>query len=334
MILSSAATGLPLISGILLGHAFMGILGALCGYLLCLNDHFGRLNQRVLVITVTFAFLVAGFSLGNAFHEWELMFRFIFTILIYWVGLFGGEGGEWERGLLFSALTILVAHSLPSITGDAKLTLLLSGGLGYGAFIATAIVLSLLTPHEPRQHSSLRASFTKVLSQDLARHIHAASYALTSLISIWLCDELAIERGYWVTITVLLIMRPDRQQSVYKIVQRLVGTGLGVAAFTPIALSFQNLQAFVILAIVSAAGIPWALRRNYLIVSFIVTIFLFSLLEIVAVDRSDLHLTMVRLYATLFGCGLALVGTAFSKMSDALLFGQFNAVKKQSKGKE
>jgi hypothetical protein len=314
MVLSGASTGLPLIVALFFGHAFIGILGALCGYLLCLNDHFGGIIPRIQVITVTFGFLVAGFALGNTFHDWETTFRVIITILIYGVGLFGGEGGELERGVLFSALAILISHSLPKLTGDTKIPLLASGGLGYGAFVLTAVLLNLLAPHVPREHATLRASLVRPFTYGLNRHIHALSYALTSLLSIWLCATLGIERGYWVTITVLLIMRPDRQQSVYKIVQRLAGTALGVAVFTPIALFPHSVTLFVILAIIAAIAIPWSLPRNYLIVSFFVSVMLFSLLEIVAVDHRDLHITVVRLYATLCGCGLALAGTAFSKL--------------------
>lgn len=318
MLLSATATGVPLVAGMVSGQMLPGILGALCGYLLCLNDHFGRLGARILVITMTFGFLVAGFALGNAFQEWETTYRILFTILVYWVGLFGGEGGELERGVLFCTLTILVAHSLPPLSENAKLPLFLSGALGYTVLVSTAVILERAAHLPPHDHPTLRHSLTKSFAPNVARHIHAVSYALTSLISIWFCHALGIERGYWVTITVLLIMRPDRQQSVYKIVQRLIGTAAGVAVFTPLALSLNSGVPFVMLAVAAATAIPWAVRRNYLIVSFIVTILLFALLEIVAVDRSDVHITLVRLYATVFGCGLALGGAAVSKLFETL----------------
>ena len=316
MILCALATGVPLFIGVLQDKPLLAIYGALTGYLLGLNDHLGTLPHRLFVISLTFVGLIAGFAGGLKAQEYGIIFEIPLAVLVYWLGLFGGRGAECERGLLFATLAFSLAYFAGNIPSTSHPALLTFGTLGFFTLFTGIPLLYFIRKNNEEIFASVRTSFSQSMTMQIDDHIHAASYTLTALLSVWLAHYFSLERGYWVLLTVLLIMKPDRTQAIYKTSQRLIGTVAAVFLASFLLLVVHHVVPFTLLAIICAFAVPWAAKRNYLLVSFFATMMVISLLEIAVRHHSDTHLPFVRLQATLIGCALSMLGTGISKSLD------------------
>jgi uncharacterized membrane protein YccC len=173
--------------------------------------------------------------------------------------------------------------------------------------------LAFVNRQTPQPHRGLRESFRKSLTWKKENHIHALSYTLIAIFSVFLTQFLHLERGYWATITFLLVMKPDRTQSVYISIQRFLGTLAGIPVAEAILTTISS-DIFYFLGIAScAACVPWALKKNYALAAFFITVMVIFLLELSFNQQKDTHLPLVRLQATLIGCALSLMGTFISK---------------------
>jgi uncharacterized membrane protein YccC len=113
-------------------------------------------------------------------------------------------------------------------------------------------------------------------------------------------------------------MKPNRIQSFYIVLQRLIGTALAVLLVDILIQLIHGSSVLVISIVVCAFLVPWAVKRNYWIVSFFVTIMVVLLIELAATHHGDIHTAFVRLEATLLGCLLSLIGSGTSKLVDLL----------------
>ena len=319
MVLCGLAAGLPLLVGVARGQPVLAIYGSLCGYLLALNDHLGALLHRLGVISLTFVLLIAGFAAGVALQADAMAYAIFLSALVYWLGLLGGEGAELERSALYATIGVVIAHSSPLLPVAALPLLFFYSAVGYAALMAGIPSLYFLRRHRLEPYATLGPSLRKSLTWRADKHIHAASYAFIAMVSIGLATHLQIERGYWVTVTVLLIMQPDRTQSLYKTLQRLFGTVAAVLLATLTVDAVNSVAAFALLSTACAFAVPWAGKRNYWMVSFFVTVMVVCLLEIASPRHSDTHLPLVRLQATLLGCALSVLGSGVSKLLDVVM---------------
>ena len=163
--------------------------------------------------------------------------------------------------------------------------------------------LAVLTIVEDRAPvlETLRASLTL---NSLAMR-HALRVALVTAIAVLITRVLHLQRGYWVTITVLIILQPYAGATLIKALQRVVGTVAGAlltAAFVGVV---QDARGLLVLVFVLAAVCVAYLRVNYLIYSIFLTPTFVLLAEMSA---GDWHLAQLRAINTLIGGGLGLLG--------------------------
>jgi len=313
MILCAAATCIPLAIGLLKGELVISIYGALTGYLLGLSDHLGPLGHRLWTITLTFALLVTGFTVGHFFQGHPLEYLIVFTAMVYWLGILAGEGAELEKALLFTTIALVSANSAKSISPAILPLLWYYVCVGYGCLMVGMPLLAILKKRIPEPIVGFKKAFKKTWTLRRENHLHAATYTLTALLSVWLASHFQLERGYWVTVTVLLVMKPDQNPIFYRAFQRFAGTILAVLCADVLLLLVKDPRWLLPLIIACALGVPWAIKKNYWLVTFLATIMVVLLLELVSPRGEDLHTPFVRLVATLLGCLLGLVGLAFSK---------------------
>jgi uncharacterized membrane protein YccC len=317
MLICALATGLPLVAAALTHtHVPPGaILGSLLGYFLSLNDHLGTLLHRLVVASLSFLTIVTMFCLGLWLKDQFALFMLFTILLTYWLGVFGGTGAEFERLLLFAFISFLVAYYTPALHGEQFMATI---GYSLLAFIITVFAM-IVTQHLPfyklnsgfsRLKPSLLNSFTALKS----RHIHAVTYVVGTITAIYFYERFAVERGYWMVITVLLVMRPDHKESVYRGIQRLIGTLSGVFVGEEIILVFPKVEFLIMGVMVSAFLIPYVSKRNYLGVSLLVSVVVMLLLTIPTIEHPDPHIPYVRLIATLYGCLISLAGVGISSV--------------------
>ena len=149
---------------------------------------------------------------------------------------------------------------------------------------------------------TLRASLTL----DSLAMRHALRVAIVTAIAVLATHFLHLARGYWVTITVIIILQPYGGATLLKALQRVLGTVTGALLTVALVAVVGNprglLVAVFLLAMVSVAY----LRVNYLIYSIFLTPTFVLLAEMSA---GDWHLAEVRALNTFIGGALGLAGS-------------------------
>lgn len=313
MLLCGFATGLPLLVGLYQKHLTVAIYGALVGYLLVLNDHLGSWRHRLWVTTVTFATLLLGILLGLFLQNRDPEMLLSLAVLTYWIGLMGSQGAEMEKALLYSTIYMIIAAHTKSLSYAVFPVIFPYALLGYIFVMAGVVVHSRISKRAPDPYQGLFASLKLPLSSKLELHFHAFSYMTITLLAAVLIRYYGLQRGYWTVITVLLVMKPDRTQSIYRSFQRLIGTCLGVLAADGLMSLFHTPLPVIFGIMICGFFVPWGLKRNYWLVSFLISIIVILLLDLNSVQSGDFHTPILRLQATAFGCLLSAAGVLLSK---------------------
>ncbi len=130
---------------------------------------------------------------------------------------------------------------------------------------------------------------------------HSIRLVVAAFISVLVTRETHISRGYWVFLTVIVVLKPDYATTIRRGVERTVGTILGVALAVAVVggLHLSHYQ-LIPLIFVLAVGAYWVFRANYAIFVVLLTILVVALLEI---------------------AGLGVVVTAKARLADTLLGG-------------
>lgn len=318
MILCTVATSIPLFLGFYYQQLEIAIYGGLTGYFLTIYEQYGTLTHRLFISTLSFFMLVLGFIAGLYLKLHLYEYFALLTLLAYWVGLMGGEGAELERAALFSTFQLIIAANSFYIDSRAIPYLLPYAFTSYALVLLATFIAVFIFKKDVSPVSGVMKALKQPLVSKLEVHLHAISYALITLMSALLMEYFNVERGYWTVITILLILKPDRTQSLYRSFQRFVGTCFGVAASVGV-VHFLPYTLPMICVIACCAGfVPWAMKKNYWLVSFLISIIVILLLDLPAAHHGNIHTPVVRLEATLYGSLLSLVGVVFSKLLDTV----------------
>jgi uncharacterized membrane protein YccC len=146
--------------------------------------------------------------------------------------------------------------------------------------------------------------------QSIAGLRFALCYTAVAVIAVAATQALGMQRGFWVSITALLVMRPDGPKSLELILQRLIGTAGGIAA-AALVVQFGH-KAWVLIgwALLFAFFAPVGLKRHYALAVGLITAMVMVLLDLALLHQGgDRPLLWVRLVDTALGCILALCGT-------------------------
>lgn len=318
MFLCAIATGTPLLIGLVRGELEYCIYAALIGYLIELNDHLGSLRHRLLIATLSFLGLAASFTVGLLLHGHWPFFISVLLFLIYWLGLMGGRGAEVERILLFSAIQMLIAY-YNSHVDIRHIDRIFEYALMAYLIVLIGITLSqYLFKGVNLNFAKIKESLVQSITKQKTHHLYAVSFVFATLISLSIVHFANIERGYWCVITTLLIMKPDRKESIRRSFQRFIGTALGVLVGESLILYLPYIELIIAVIMFCAFTIPYAMKRNYWQVSFFVSIVVLLLLNLPNIGSPDTHLPFVRLEATAYGCVIGLIGVLIDQTMHGL----------------
>jgi len=134
---------------------------------------------------------------------------------------------------------------------------------------------------------------------------HATRVALVVLASVIVTRALELQRGYWATVTALLLLQPLLPATITRGLQRVGGTIAGAALATAIAAVVHEPLGIGIAAIVFAGVSAAVLQLNYGLYALFLTPTFVLLAE---VHARDTHLAALRITNTLLGAGLAVLG--------------------------
>lgn len=142
------------------------------------------------------------------------------------------------------------------------------------------------------------------LTPDSMYFRYAVRVGLASSAGVALYTALYLPRGYWIVLTLLVILQPDFGGTWQRAVQRVLGTAAGAAAGAILmALSLGSILLDLLLA-ASCFGFMLFLRRRYSLAVVFITIMLVLLFE--TMMPVNWEIAAFRLFDTLLGGALAL----------------------------
>jgi uncharacterized membrane protein YccC len=143
------------------------------------------------------------------------------------------------------------------------------------------------------------------LDRDSAVLRHAVRVAIVALLSVIATRALGLQRGYWATLTAVLLLQPYLPATITRGVQRVAGTIAGGVLATALAAVIHDPLGIAVAAIALAAVSAAVLQLNYGLYALFLTPTFVLLAE---VHARDTHLVELRITNTLLGAGLAVVG--------------------------
>jgi uncharacterized membrane protein YccC len=145
-----------------------------------------------------------------------------------------------------------------------------------------------------------------VLSRDSVVLRFALRVGIVTAVAVALTAALDLKRGYWITITAVMILQPYTGTTSVRAVQRVLGTVVGGMLTAGLAALFHDPLAIFALVFVFALLSVALLPLNYGAFSVFLTPTFVLLAE---ASTGDWHLAGVRILNTVLGGGLALVGS-------------------------
>jgi uncharacterized membrane protein YccC len=149
------------------------------------------------------------------------------------------------------------------------------------------------------------ATLRSVLAPDSVILRYALRVAVITTLAVLLTELLHIKRGYWITITVIVILQPYTGITTQRALQRVIGTVVGAMLTAALGALFHDPRAILVLAFVFAAACIALLPVNYAAFSVFLTPTFVLLAE---ASAGDWHLAGTRAMNTLLGGVVALLG--------------------------
>ena len=150
---------------------------------------------------------------------------------------------------------------------------------------------------------TLRANMT--LSTEAGRH--AVRLAVIAGLAEALVQATKLEEGRWAVLTIFLVLKPDYSTTVYRGVQRAIGTAFGAGLGAALVQLGHLGQGGLVIAAGAAVSAAYALFDvSYLLFSVCLTTFIVVLLEILGMPAEPT--AWARLIDTAIGSGFALLG--------------------------
>jgi uncharacterized membrane protein YccC len=135
---------------------------------------------------------------------------------------------------------------------------------------------------------------------------HGVRLAVVLTAAAVLAEVLPIQRGYWITLTAALVLRPDFTTTLSRGIARIAGTILGAVAATALVLAVPDTpHVYLALAAVFAASSYAAFQLNYGLFSLTITMYVVFLLSLLGTPESTA--VQNRLIATAAGGVLAML---------------------------
>ena len=150
------------------------------------------------------------------------------------------------------------------------------------------------------------AALREAMSPDSLILRYALRVAVVTSAAVSLSAMLRLERGYWMTITAIVILQPYTGVTAQRTLQRVAGTVVGGLLTAALGALFHDPRAILVLAFIFAATCVALLPVNYAAFSIFLTPTFVLLAE---ASTGDWHLAGTRVINTLLGGVLALAGS-------------------------
>ena len=314
---TALATVLPLIIGQITGFPAIGLFVGLSGLYLSVTDKEGAtVKSLIAAIFLNAAMMFAGTIVGE--NVW------LSIILIFAVAFTGGMLSAFGEvvGQMGFVATLVFAVALGQAAdlnaAEERFIAFLAGG-------AFSVLLTLTLWAFKRETSSaidetdaqkeIEAETKKNPIRGLSEQMtlksiifrHALRLAVASTIAIAIYKFFRLEHGYWLIITVLVIVKPVFADTRKRAVERVLGSVAGGVLALLIAATFQNIIILDVLLIIFSILAFSHVRTNYGIYVLFLTPFVILMID--TVIPGDWQIALVRIFDTFLGGAIALLVT-------------------------
>lgn len=182
----------------------------------------------------------------------------------------------------------------------------LNGGTPDAGALAAAQPSRAPAAEEVREEHAFREALRATISPGSLIVRFALRVAVVSTVAVVLTELLDIKRGYWITITAIVILQPYTGVTLTRAVQRVLGTVLGALLAAMLGAFFHDPRAILVIATIFVACCVALLPLNYAAFSVFLTPTFVLLAE---ASAGDWNLASTRVLNTLLGGALALLGS-------------------------
>jgi uncharacterized membrane protein YccC len=153
----------------------------------------------------------------------------------------------------------------------------------------------------PRTKARMRSNWT--LASPVASH--AVRFGVALAVGVALYRALAMtDHGYWIPLTLLFVLRPERDETDHRLVLRAVGTVLGLAIATGLAGLFGGIEPWVAIALSVSAALTFGLLTvQYALFTAAITTYVVLLTD--TLGEPALHADAQRALGTAIGIAIA-----------------------------
>lgn len=212
------------------------------------------------------------------------------------------------------ALSLLVAQDLPLDLADALPALLLAtaGGL-LQALFSTCVWVAGDREEEGGENSWSTRGALEALRSNLGlrsvsfRHALRFGVALgAGVAAYWLLGM--SEHGFWIPLTILFVLRPERDETYHRLILRAIGTIAGLVLATALAEWLRGDEVAIAVALTVATAFAYGLLAvQYALFTAAITTYAVLLAD--SIGETALHAAGQRGFAT--AIGIAIAGAAF-----------------------
>jgi len=314
-----------LLSGLLTGHLRIGVIAAAGAFSVGFGS-FQQIGSRRVLPMIAAAAAICVSSWIGAFSGLSPIWSTCVVTLagaLYAAISFCNPGISW---LTLQALIWLVISTAYPAHGNeipVRGSWLLAGGLLQTLLVVVIWKVTGPGPvyagsggQEPGPFESIHAAFASQSPQTW----YAIRAALTLAAGMILYRVVPFLLAYWIPMTVVLVLKPDRQQRVARTLQRMLGTIIGAALASWIGLELQETRIVLALLVLLFAGAAYSLLFvNYGIFSACLSSYVICLLTLGGLPQKSVieH----RVLATVMGSALVII-------SDVIAFGLAPAIVK------
>jgi hypothetical protein len=312
---TSLATVLPLIIGQIAGFPAIGLFVGLSGLYLSVSDKEGSTVFTLLVgLILNAAMMFAGTIIGN--NVW------LSVGLLFALAFAGGMMSAFGEvaGQIGFVLTLIFAVALGQAGNIEAATERFFAFLAGGAF-SLILTLTLWAFHRKTSSAIDETDAQKEIEKETKKNPvrglveqltpksiifrHAMRLAVASAIAIAIYKFFHLEHGYWLIITVLVIVKPIFADTRKRALERVLGSVAGGIIAVVIAALFQNIVILDILLVFFSALAFSHVRSNYGIYVLFLTPFVVLMID--TVIPGDWEIAIVRIFDTLIGGTIALI---------------------------
>ena len=212
------------------------------------------------------------------------------------------------------ALSLLIAQGLPLDAADALPALVFTTAGGLLQALWSLIVYAAGDREEEGGEKAWSTSgaiaalrTNLALGSVAARHGIRFGLALAAGVATYWAIGME-DHGFWIPLTILFVLRPERNETMHRLVLRAVGTAVGLALATALSFWLQDVPVALALVLTAAAGFSYGLLTvQYALFTAAITVFA----VIMADTLGDPALSAAGQRGGATVLGIAIAGAAF-----------------------